>query len=708
MTTEAEVETDQEPDDATPETAVEPPRPGRSGRFGREAGFAAELAGLTGMAIARPIFDAFGGSPETFIARGSDALDVVAFGLIVALVPLALCLGVGALVRRVDPAVGVLVHYGTLGGLAAACVLQIGRSEVGWSLVLSAVLALVVGAVVVVLRWRSEGFQSFLRYAGLASVVFLVQFLALSPASSLIRGGRDGGPDEAATAAIEAAQGDDAPPVVVIVLDALPTATLLDGEGHIDEEVFPNLAALADDSTWYRDNTTVAPYTLKAVPAILSGRVLDGEKPPVAANYPQNLFTLLGGVYDVHAQEQITALCPEQLCPQATHSHLTSLLDDARKYWRKSISWNLSTELVPGAFDDRYERFEDWIDEQDFSVGDKPDLFAYHVLMPHGGWQYVPGGDEYGATWPPHGLVGVRWGPVGTEVGIQRHILQTQAVDELLGRLFDRLRAAGAYDDALIVVTADHGVAFEPGEPWRAVSEKQYEQIMWTPLLIKEPGQTEPIVDDTNVQSIDVLPAIADRLGVDLRDDLGWDVDGIAPGRGEPRDPADKPILDWKFHSLHADEGEAMVQVDGREGFERVLASDYVEGTGPDAVWRFTRYADLLGASVDEIEHGEPTGIEMESRDLDAFADVDLDDDRPRVELRALGWVEDGRAVAVALNGRIAAVVPARPTPYGVSLVHALVPLDSLAEGDNDLALYQVDGPPEAAVLRELALVSEG
>ena len=57
--------------------------------------------------------------------------------------------------------------------------------------------------------------------------------------------------------------------VVFVVFDELPTESLLDGSGRVDAELFPNFARLAATSTWYRNESTVAPYTQTAVPAIV-------------------------------------------------------------------------------------------------------------------------------------------------------------------------------------------------------------------------------------------------------------------------------------------------------------------------------------------------------------------------------------------------------------------------------------------------------
>ena len=67
--------------------------------------------------------------------------------------------------------------------------------------------------------------------------------------------------------------------IVMIVMDEFPLESILDGTGHVDAALFPNFAALANTSTWFRNDTTVAPYTDVAVPAILTGRLPDRDEP---------------------------------------------------------------------------------------------------------------------------------------------------------------------------------------------------------------------------------------------------------------------------------------------------------------------------------------------------------------------------------------------------------------------------------------------
>lgn len=680
----------------------------------RETGFAAELAALTGFVFARPVLGSFGASPETFIARDADRVEVVAFGLAVVLIPLAVTVSLGAASGVLGRRIRLWVHLAFVAGLGVMGAVEMMRVHTGLPDRLALVVAAALGLGIALLRWRAEIVRTFLRYAGIASVAFLIQFLVFSPASSLVWGARSGGPDPEVTAAVQTALGNTAPPIVMVVFDALPTVTLLDAEGEIHPDVYPNLAALAADGTWYRNHTTVAPDTLHALPAIVTGTLPDGgTTPPVASAYPRNLFTLLGGVYEVNAEEQVTALCPSSLCPDTGGGSVVRLLRDARGLWQDSFE--ARHELIaglPGAFGHRYGGFAEWIETQDFSAGSPdhggdPQLYFYHAMLPHDPWNWLPGGHRYAATHPPYGTFLGRWGPVGAEVGLQRHVLQTQAVDELLGRMIERMREAGVYDDAMIVVTADHGTAFAEDEPLRPMSEGQYEQIAWTPLIVKTPGTDDGatgmgVINDDNLLSLDVLSVIAEGLGIDLENEVGWEVDGLVPVEAARRDPADKHILDWHLNELRPADGDDIIPLDGREGFRRILASNMLDGTGPLAVWQRTTYGELLGADIDDLREGEAAESTLEVENLERFDDVILAE--PPLEFVGLGWIEPDETVAVAVNGTLAVLAPARETPFGIAVVHALLHPSALTEGHNELAAYQVQGPPDDPVLHPLRL----
>jgi hypothetical protein len=686
------------------------PGPGWRARLTRHAWreqgpLALELLALSSFVVARPVLASFGRSPESLVARGSDWTDVVAFGLVIVLAPVVALVTAESLVGLVaGPRVRRLAHSVVVAGLLALVVWQLVAPHVTWAIRAMAASSAAAGVALAAAHARFAPVRTFLRYCSLGAVVFVVQFLLMSSTASIVVGGR-----HAPLAAAEVPA--DAAPVVMVVFDGLPTGLLLDGEGHIDADLYPNLARLAGDATWYRNHTTVAQVTLEAVPAILSGQRPAPERPPaLVSKYPNNIFTLLGRSHEVHGGEAITGLCPVTLCPQPAGSPLRGLLRDAGRIWEQQMTEaRFDPELVPYVFNGRLPRAQAWIESQDFRQGERPGLHVLHLLVPHPGWEYLPDGSLYGAGGgQAAGLWLGTWSGWGHDVARQRHVLQAQTADMLLGRLLDRLREDGAYDDSMVVVTADHGYAFTDDSPMRAVDESNYDEIMWTPLIVKAPGQRSGAVDDSNVNSMDILPTIADQLGID---ELPWELDGRPLGTVE-RDPGDKWVVDWALARLRPEGDDEVVHVDGVEGFARVLATDPVEGTGDLAVWRRTQHGGLVGRSVvgepggdgrDGVEVGAPLDIVASVEGLDAWANVDVG--IPPLELRGQAPVPEDALVAVTVDGVVAAVAPTTPTIYGVSIIHALLWPGALHGGANEIGLHVVDGPPDHPVLHPIDVV---
>lgn len=694
------------------ELAESPPTPGRpAGRWRTawrpERTGALEIAALTSFVVARPVFGSFGRSPETFVARGSDWTDVVAFALVVLLVPPALVVAAELVVGLVVPPLWRWVHGLAVGVIGTGAAWQLIGTFVEGDAAARKAASLAAGVLLAVAAARVVTVRTFLRYASIGAPVFLLQFLVLAPVSSIVLGERHGGVSADTAAAVSKAIGSDAPPVVLVVFDGLPTEALLDGTGHIDAHLYPNFARLAGAGTWYRNNTTVAQYTLTAVPAILSGQRPDyGDTPPVVGNYQHNLFTLLGDAYQVHAGEQITGICPVEMCPEEHGNPLNELLHDADDVWHAQMKdVRLDPELVPQAFDDRYGKMQRWIQQQDFSRGGKPGLYVYHLLLPHPGWDYLPGGQGYASVggMPPPGMYYDTWGDWGATVGRQRHVLQAQAADGLLGQLLDRLEQSGAYGRSVIAVTADHGYSFAKDAPWRALDKDNVDEILWTPLIVKGPGQHAGVIDDRNTNTTDIVPTIAREVGIRR---MPWATAGQAVGRDTARRRGDKWVVDWRFARLRPTGSGHIVHVDGDDYFRKVLAADWVRGTGPLAVWRTTEYGGLVATPVaDHPVRPLGTAVTVNVEGPERWQAVDPA--RPPLELVGTAMLPGTARVAVAVNGRIAAVTATRPGGYAVSLVHALLWPGALRPGANDVKLYLVDGPARAPMLHPLAMAAQ-
>ena len=250
----------------------------------------------------------------------------------------------------------------------------------------------------------------------------------------------DGGP---------AAEKPRRPHAILVVLDEFPGDVLLGADGRIDAGRYPNFAALAGDSTWFKNAYTAYDSTTKAVPLILDGVAPRKGTGPVVRDHPRSIFTALGRRgYRIVTSEEATALCPRRYCP-------------GRRAKRPAI--------VPNLRAGRAERFEHFI--RSIRASRRPTFWMKHALLPHGPWIYLPSGHRSRPKGPEL-LPGMQTVPgfydqYVTDHNEQRYLLQLGFVDRLLGRLVARLKSQGMYDHTLIVVTADHGFAWQVGVPTR-------------------------------------------------------------------------------------------------------------------------------------------------------------------------------------------------------------------------------------------------
>ena len=91
------------------------------------------------------------------------------------------------------------------------------------------------------------------------------------------------------------------------------------------------------------------------------------------------------------------------------------------------------------------------------------------------------------------------------------------AVDHEIGRLFDLLRALDLYEDALIVVTSDHGESFLDHGVWVGHGLFATEDEIRVPLIVKLPGNRfAGRRVDGMVGLVDVAPSILDALEMDV------------------------------------------------------------------------------------------------------------------------------------------------------------------------------------------------
>jgi hypothetical protein len=88
-----------------------------------------------------------------------------------------------------------------------------------------------------------------------------------------------------------------------------------------------------------------------------------------------------------------------------------------------------------------------------------------------------------------------------------------------------------------VIVTADHGRSFLLNTESRLLGPETFGTVAYAPLFIKRPQQTVGEVDDSNLMAFDLLPTIADIVGVPVPFEVGGlpaGHSGIA-GRGDEK-----------------------------------------------------------------------------------------------------------------------------------------------------------------------------
>lgn len=89
-----------------------------------------------------------------------------------------------------------------------------------------------------------------------------------------------------------------------------------------------------------------------------------------------------------------------------------------------------------------------------------------------------------------------------------------RGADESLGRFLQELEHQGRLEQALLIVTSDHGESFERGV-LRHGGPDLHEAVIRVPLLIKLPGQQIGRTIDTPTSQIDIAPTILELAGAE-------------------------------------------------------------------------------------------------------------------------------------------------------------------------------------------------
>jgi Sulfatase len=689
--------------------AHQPERSARSGLVKEAAWAYLNLAVLWTFAVAQPLFDLLKDNPEFFAARGSSGFDIISFSVLLVALPPALLLAVELLVGLAGRTARRAAHIVLLGGLVTLIAAQALKKAIDASDPVLIVLSVAIGVALALLWTRAEPVRSFLNVLSPVPLVFLALFLFSGSISELAF------PDEAKARTIGGVTQAD---IVVVLLDELPTNTLVDAEGKLDTERYPGFGELAENATWFENAYTVYDSTERAQPAIMDGNLPEKDHQPISGDHPNSIFTLFGKTHRMNVSEEATTVCSRDVCDderldESYPDRMSSMSEDLGLVWLHvvappemeseltSVSENWGNfggaaeegasptqDLGPRARAVRAKlnggrpiRFQEWIDS--IRPGARPALNFKHTLLPHVPWQYLPSGRRYRRQ--PNdaipGLSNQAYEDQGQlDVLFQRHVLQTQFTDLQLQNLWDKLKSEGMWDDSLIIVAADHGVAFPKQLQRRRITRETAAEIAPIPLFIKAPGQTKAEVDDAYVETIDILPTIFDILELDPKVEM----DGKSALSEEVQSRDELRILirnSFEELRIPADEfaAERQVVIDRNQ---RLVGSG---ADGPLRAYRLGPNQELIGRPVSAA--GEPLDVDLAYGTEYGRVDPATGYVPAHVVGRVNGPDRHPRDIAVAVNGTIVAVGNTFSLVEGEDgeLVSVMVPESAFRKGRNDV-----------------------
>jgi len=351
-----------------------------------------------------------------------------------------------------------------------------------------------------------------------------------------------------------------APPgdVLLVILDTT-RADHLSSYGY-SEITTPNLDRLAGDGTRYSNAWSQAPWTLPAVATILTG------EPPYqhgAGRHEGATFPIRDDIPTLAERLQVTGYRTGAFINVIWCSPELSSLD--RGFDRYDFATSDASNVGQRSAEETTTAAIDWIDE----IGSDPAFLVVHYFDPH--LSYDPPapydgqfGGGLGRRVPPgFGSAGQVFGVRGGQIRLDererkalvaRYDGELAYTDAQFGRLRSELEARGRWDDALVVVVADHGEEFWDHGGFEH-GHSHHRELLRVPLIVKRPGDPGGTVAPERVRQLEIAPTVLSFAGLDST------LPGFVLGQGSAAEAiAEGSLWSGDLYSIRTDAGTLMMR----------------------------------------------------------------------------------------------------------------------------------------------------
>lgn len=463
-----------------------------------------------------------------------------------------------------------LLGYASIAALAIVMLVGMTYHLLGWGaaphgfwritgVLLSFVMMPLFGFLIEYRFWKS--LSSSLQTSSFGALMRIVVLLVVGLGGMSLLGppslnGLDADNGEPSAAEMKTLRGK--PNVIWIVLDTA-RRDRLSVYGY-ERKTTPNLEVFANEAVKFDRAISAAPWTVPSHASMFTGMYPSKH----GAHHSGNKYCDPLSGANLTIAEILGAVGYNTVCIAANNAGLSrgfGLHQGFQMYFdalpaASSLMWGKLVESLPEDFHNKYLRPNDvrlssdldpmayqWLDKH----SKDPFFLFINYMEPHGGIGHIPMPYDslFGFDRVAHDKLFAGFDPVKVvrkEVAVtpeQRRFFDEYTdrkvvfLDYQIALLFDNLKRRGLYDDALIIITSDHGNL--DGEHYSfGHNTELYDILIHVPLLVKYPESMQRTgVVDRYVSTVDIMPEILKLVDIPIPETV----------QGQPFDESNHEII---------------------------------------------------------------------------------------------------------------------------------------------------------------------